>query len=235
VGMVTDRVYAGAIARAQPSYPLVLLSADAGRQPTSYAVLAEELASRGYVVIGSAPAPPDDSTPAPKRNAAERAQDIRRLMDDMQRHKQANEGLFARLELEHVALMGQGLGAVASLNECRDDARCAAVVVLGGDTPPAIGKPVVAIRGSGDGGKPPAGVTVVHVRGLRHLGFTDDAVLFEPFHDILRFLHLEIRGRRGLEIAGSYIRAFLDANLRRVPAPLLTQSPPPYPEVRVEQ
>ncbi len=70
---------------------------------------------------------------------------------------------------------------------------------------------------------------------MRHLGFTDDAVLFEPFHDVLRVLHLEIGGRRGLDIAGSYIRAFLDSYVRGAPAPLLTQNPPPYDEVTVQR
>ena len=236
IGVVRDRAYSGVVAAAAPSYPVVIISTAAGREPTGYAVLAEELAGHGYVVIGSSPAPPDDSTPPPQRNAAERAADIRALLDHLERHREAGEGLFARLDLKRVALLGQGVGAEASVQACTADPRCAAAVVLGGDAPAApIGKPVLAVLGGRQAAAPPpAGVTVVRVRGLRGIGFTDDAVLFEPWHDVLRFARLEIDGRRGLRIVGDYVLAFLGRTLRGAPAPLLGASPPPFPEATVQ-
>lgn len=229
IGVVKDQVYARAVAAAARSYPVVILSAAAKRQPTGYAVLAEELAGRGYVVIGSSPAPPNDSTPAPQRNAPERVADIRALLDHLERHRDAGEGLFARLDLARVAFVGQGVGADASLRACAADRRCVGAVLLGGPVPAApIGRPVLVILGSAAATPAPAGVTIVHVRGLRPLGFTDDAVLFEPFHDILRLLHLEIQGRRGLEIAAGYALAFLDRALRGQAATL-----PAFPEAIV--
>ncbi len=230
IGVVRDQAFSSIVAVAAPSYPLVILSATTGRQPTAYAVLAEGLAGRGYVVVGSSPAIPDDSTPAPTRNATERAADIRALLDALQRRRAAGEGLFARVEVQRAAFLGQGVGAEASLMACRADPRCAAAVVLGGKAPAApIGKPVLALLGGGKAAAPPpAGVTVVHVRGLRSIGFTDDAVLFEPWHDVLRFLHLEIGGRRGMQILSGELVAFLDRTVRGQAAVL-----PSFPEATV--
>ncbi len=228
IGVVRDQAFSGVVAVAAPSYPVVILSADAGREPTGYAMLAEELAGRGYIVIGSSPPAPSDSTPAPPRNAGERVADIRDLLDRLQRRRDAGEGLFARIDLQRVAFLGQGVGAEASLKACAADPRCAAAVVLGGNLPTALaGRPVLAVLGGGASAPPPAGVTVVHVKGLYRIGFTDDAVLFEPWHDVLRFLHLEIGGRRGIEIVSVYVRAFLDRTLRGQAAPL-----PAFPEAR---
>jgi len=229
IGVVRDRAYSGAVAAAAKSYPVVMLSAAAGREPTGYAVLAEELAGRGYVVVGSSPASPDDSTPPPRRNAAERAADIRALLSDLERHRDAGEGLFARLDLRHVAFVGQGVGAEASLQACAADARCAAAVALGGPVPArSIGRPVLAVLGGGPAAAPPPGVTVVRVQGLRPLDFTDDAVLFEPFHDLVRLVGLEIDGRRALQIVGADVGAFLDHTLRGQSAAL-----PAFPEATI--
>lgn len=232
IGAVRDQAFSSVVAVAAKSYPVVILSAAAGREPTGYAMLAEELAGRGYVVVGSSPPAPDDSTPAPPRNTTERAADIRDLLDRLQRRRDVGEGLFARIDVQHVAFLGQGVGAEASLAACAADPRCAAAVVLGGNVPsvPAA-KPVLAVLGSGapaGATPPPAGVTVVRVQGLRRIGFTDDAVLFEPWHDVLRFLHLEIGGRRGIEIVSAYTRAFLDRTIRGEATAL-----PSFPEASV--
>lgn len=126
LGVVRDRAYSGATLRTlRPPLPTVYLSPDWGEQPSDYAVLAEELASRGYVVVGTSP---QDSAGPPDRSGriAARTGEIQSFLERIDRLSKAGVGLWARLNTGAVGLVGHGIGGVASVRACAQDAHCAA-------------------------------------------------------------------------------------------------------------
>lgn len=238
IAFVRDRAYTGGTLRSlRPPLPLVVWSPDWGRQPTAYAVLAEELASRGYVVAGWSPA---DSTGPKQRPAqvAARVAELRAFLDRIERLHDSEVGLWQRLNVKSVALVGHGLGGEASVRVCASDARCAAAVALDADFDPAglvDGKPTLFVNG---GGAPlPANAAAfpravgVRVPRLPAGHFTDDAVFFQPFAWIK---HLwQVQGWRGLRIVGAYTRTFLDEHLRGAGVRWLPSPRGPY-EAKLE-
>lgn len=239
LGVVKDRAYSGGTLRTiRPPLPTVYLSPDWDEQPTDYAVLAEELASRGYVVVGTSPRDSAGPTGRGARIAA-RAAEIRSFSERIDRLSKAGVGLWARLNTGAVALIGHGIGGAASVRACAEDARCAAVVDLDGEPGAgvALAKPVLFIVGRGatlpgDAAAFPR-ATGVRIRGLPGRNFTDDAVFFQPLGR-LRQLFGQLDGRRGLQIVGDYTGAFLDEHLRGRPTPWLHRPAGPYDEARVE-
>lgn len=143
----------------QPKYPVVIMRAGASALTLEYSVLAEDLASHGYVVVGfDAPyrtqvvvfpdgrviirAPEND----PDRfDGAELERVSNRLLDAWTAdtvsvlnwlttvNASASVGRFTgRLDLDHVGVFGHSLGGATALQFCHDDARCEAGVDLDG-------------------------------------------------------------------------------------------------------
>lgn len=144
------------LSTAKPSYPVVLLRAGSSASTTDYTVLAEDLASHGYVVLGidapyrtfivvdsdgrvTARAP--SNNPDLYRGAAlitlatklanAWAEDLSFMLNQLEALNAAK--VFAgRLDLKRVGVVGHSLGGATALQFCRNDARCAAGIDLDG-------------------------------------------------------------------------------------------------------
>jgi dienelactone hydrolase len=144
-----------AIADAQPSYPLVLLSPGNETNVEFYASLAEELASHGYVVAGvnhpyqvaavvrrdgtlavhQQPPRPRSPREALEQLAAkidERTQDLRFVLTELRQSAARGSLLAGRLDATRTAVIGHSNGGVAAAEMCRADRRIAACVNIDG-------------------------------------------------------------------------------------------------------
>ena len=146
------------VSAAQPGYPVLIFSTGYGRVPTDYTVLAEDLASHGYVVVGiantySAPvvafpdgrvvsrvreaALPEGSRLAEK-TAADRlvmvwAEDVIFVIDQLDRlSTDASGGFFGRLDVTRLGVFGHSFGGAAAVEACSRDSRCKAAVDISG-------------------------------------------------------------------------------------------------------
>ena len=142
-----------------PSYPVVLMRAGLAALVANYTSLAEELASRGYIVVGfdapyrsSVAVFPDGRviTRAPEENAdlvsgSEQEQLLNELVRDWnadmgfaldQLEKLNRSGPSARfplrLDMERVGVFGHSLGGATALQFCNDDSRCRAGIDVDG-------------------------------------------------------------------------------------------------------
>ncbi|MBN2547935.1 MAG: hypothetical protein JXB15_02160 [Anaerolineales bacterium] len=139
-------------------WPILILSAGYGLLPTDFTALAEDLASRGYVVAGVAPtysAPAvvfpdgrvieqssqgsfpnfstDNGKAADDRLVEVWARDILSTLDELARlNSDPNSLFYNRLELGHVGAFGHSFGGAASAEACLLDARILAGVDLDG-------------------------------------------------------------------------------------------------------
>ena len=143
----------------QPAFPVAIMRPGASALTAEYAVLAEDLASHGYVVVGfDAPYRtqvvvfPDARviTRAPDNNPElffgadlERVgnklleawtSDMVLVLDRLERLNAADPaGKFTgRLDLDHVGVFGHSLGGATALQFCHDDHRCKAGVDIDG-------------------------------------------------------------------------------------------------------
>ena len=142
------------VAESEATYPLLLLSPGNATNVEFYAALAEDLASRGYVVVGMnhpyqvAATRLDDGTVASYRAAppaggaaadavtrakiADRVADVRFVLDQLP--ALADEGTLAggRLDLDRIGIVGHSNGGITAVTACRQDARLAACANLDG-------------------------------------------------------------------------------------------------------
>lgn len=149
-----------ALATARPTYPVIVLLPGLGPIVADYAVLAEELASRGYVVVGLTPVysasvaafpdgrtvrasdagnPPDTLSPEERRRALDRlvtiwAADASFALD---RLGQLDAGepagrVAGRLDLGAVGIVGHSLGGATAAQACAGDPRFRVGVDLDG-------------------------------------------------------------------------------------------------------
>ena len=146
------------VSTAQPSYPVLIFSTGYGRLPTDYTVLAEDLASHGYVVAGiantySAPvvvfpdgrvvkrireaALPEASPEAAKR-AADRlvmvwAADVIFVMNQLENLNADPTNPFnGRLDVTRIGVFGHALGGAAAAEVCSRDTRAKAGLDIDG-------------------------------------------------------------------------------------------------------
>jgi dienelactone hydrolase len=154
-------------------FPVVVLTPGYTALPTDYTVLAEALASRGYVVVGLTPAccarvsvDADGRISTPSRGrrlsdadqiqvAALAASEVTEVQAVLARldvlNRTAGAGLAGRLDLSRLAMVGHSLGGTTSLQACALEARCRAAVDLDGE--PAgpvvctgLAKPLLILR-----------------------------------------------------------------------------------------
>jgi predicted dienelactone hydrolase len=156
------RIYSTANAALPPNkkpYPVLILRAGASALVTGYTALAEDLASRGYVVVGpDAPyrttvvvlpdgrsvrrlaqndveeQPEGQKVALATRLAGVWSTDIGFVLDKLAALNDANpSGRFGgRLDLEHIGVFGHSLGGATAAYFCQVDARCKAGVDLDG-------------------------------------------------------------------------------------------------------
>src|ERR1022692_582627 len=145
---------------AQRTYPVVFMKSGIGALATDYTTLAEDLASHGFVVVGSdspystvvvvfadgriakrTPVgnPPEDLDEAARKRVASElvkvwSADTRFELDQLERLNSADaSGKFSgRLDLGSVGVFGHSFGGATAAQFCHDDARCKAGIDMDG-------------------------------------------------------------------------------------------------------
>jgi predicted dienelactone hydrolase len=162
LALVRSHSFADAeVSPAQRTYPVVIMKSGIGALATDYSTLAEDLASHGFIVVGS-DSPystfvvvfPDGRvakrTPAgnPPENLAEQARrrvaselvkvwaaDTRFELDQLERlNATDSSSKFAgRLDLTSVEIFGHSFGGATAAQVCHEDARCKAGIDMDGN------------------------------------------------------------------------------------------------------
>jgi predicted dienelactone hydrolase len=258
----TTRVHAGV--GAPPTgrrLPLVVLSPGFTFPRSSLTALAEELASRGYVVAGvdhtyeaAAITFPDGritdclacrSNPDPVYATAGRARDISFVIDRLTARRSAWRGGH-RIDPDRIAVLGHSLGGAAAAEAMLGDRRIRAGGNLDGSFRPgpltAFDRPFLLLGAEATG--PGEDVSWdrtwsnltgwrrwLTVDGTTHSSFTDYGILGDQVGLPLQ----PLAGDRCGELTRAYVVAFVDRQLRGHPAPLLAGPSDRYPEVRFWQ
>jgi dienelactone hydrolase len=155
----THSVADAPLAEAQRAYPVLIMQPGMGPIVTDYTVLAENLASHGYVVFGIDPTYtakvvvfpdgrvalraegatiPDRADAVEADEDANRIQkvwtaDARFVLDELERlDADPASRFYQRLDLAHVGLFGHSFGGATALRVCELDARCRAGADLDG-------------------------------------------------------------------------------------------------------
>jgi dienelactone hydrolase len=130
------------------SYPVVVFSPGNATNAGFYASIVEELASRGYIVVGVdhpyqvAAVKLADGKVAVYDKAGERSPvagkirervaDIRLALDRLTELKAAGESVGPQLDLDRVGIMGHSNGGIAAVEACRADTRLRACMNIDG-------------------------------------------------------------------------------------------------------
>lgn len=146
------------VSPSERSYPVAIMRAGGGALTTDFTVLAEDLASHGYVVVGfdapyrsGAVVFPDgrvvrrlpeydlEAAGADAERVAEKlvvmwSDDTRFVVDRLERlNAEDPSGRFTgRLDLSRLGLFGHSLGGATSLQFCHEDLRCKAGIDIDG-------------------------------------------------------------------------------------------------------
>jgi len=147
-------------AGAQSTYPALVMQPGMGPMASDYTVLAENLASHGYIVVGInqtytsniivfpdgriAPRSaqgtiPDNDSPAAAQADANRimgvwVQDARFVLDQLDKlNADSSSPFYQRLDLDHTGLFGHSFGGASAFAVCQQDTRCKAGANLDGD------------------------------------------------------------------------------------------------------
>jgi dienelactone hydrolase len=232
--------------------PLVVLSPGLAFPRWTLTTLAEDLASRGYVVVGvdhtyegAAVTFPDGRVAAcvvctggasGAAIAASRAVDISFVLDNVLRR-------FARLvDPNRIAAVGHSIGGAAAATTMLADPRVDAGANLDGTFQPALttdlARPFLAlsVEDRRPGANPNWDATWphltgwrrwLHVPGMQHASASDVAVVGEW----LGLPGPPLAGERIITILRAYVSAFTDEHLRNRPSALLAGPSARFPEV----
>ncbi|MDT0343900.1 alpha/beta hydrolase family protein [Streptomyces litchfieldiae] len=247
--------------RTRARLPLVVLSPGFGMPRATLTGLAEELASRGYVVAGighnyeaDGITFPDGHTtgcvicdnPDHARVGDVRAADVSFVLDELTGTSPAWEhgGL---IDTDRVAMVGHSAGGYSTVPALLADTRIKAAVNMDGNfrypSEALLRRPMLMLGGPGHvpGGPDPTWDETwteltgwrrwLSVDGMAHLSFTDVA----PLAGQLGIPVQALDGDRCDTITRAYVTAFADTHLRGRNAPLLDGPSARYPEVRFHQ
>jgi predicted dienelactone hydrolase len=150
-GSVRTHSIAGApLSAAKPSYPVLIMGPGLGAAAApDDTVLAEDLASHGYIVVGYTPTCSTDVTfsdgrVVPSVNAARDGAvldqlltvwvgDVRFVMDQLVvLNGTASDRFSGRLDLQRIGVFGHSFGRATALEECHLDSRCKAALDIDG-------------------------------------------------------------------------------------------------------
>ncbi|MCZ7435653.1 hypothetical protein O7598_04535 [Micromonospora sp. WMMC241] len=251
-------VPAGATRR---GWPVVLLSPGFGSPRASLTALAEDLASRGYLVAGvdhnyeaAAITFPDGRVTtcracdlldggdpdAGVRVARGRAADLAFTLTQLTTHRLPGG---VRLDPSAVAVAGHSIGGASAAVTMLSDRRFDAGINMDGTFfPPvttALNRPFLMLGNPGHdsaGGDDSWLTTWRHLTGGRRwltvTGTTHSSFTdFAVLGDQAGIPVQPLPGGRCAEITRAYVAAFLDRTLRHRPAPLMSGPSPAYPEV----
>jgi pimeloyl-ACP methyl ester carboxylesterase len=257
------RVHSHARAGAPPvrtpkRLPLVLLSPGFGHARWLQTSLAEDLASRGYLVVGvdhnyeaAAVTFPDGRVTQclqclgsrdPAKVVANRAKDLSFVLDSMLKHHRYGR----MIDAHRIAAVGHSNGGAASLATMLNDPRVDAGINMDGSFHPPLDRTITKpfmLLGSPPHARPSVDPswepTWAHLGGWRrwlsvsqinHDSASDVAVVGE-------WLGVQIQplpGKQVLEIVRSYVAAFLDQHLRHRHRSLLDRPSRRFPDVHFE-
>jgi dienelactone hydrolase len=248
---------------ARERFPLVVLSAGFTKPLSSLTSLAEELASRGYVVAGidhtyeshvttlsdgrvaDCIACDSDTDPGfGVRVVQGRAADVSFVLD----HLTAKWDGARLIDESRIAMVGQSIGGAGALAAMVKDPRVRAGIDMNGSTYARIPKsgfsrPFMFI-GSED--HVPGGADAswardwklltgwkrwIAVTDTEHQSFTDIPLLGPSLG--IKPVPGQLPAERGVEIARTYVAAFLDQHLKARRQPLLDEPSSRYPEVEL--
>jgi predicted dienelactone hydrolase len=142
----------------QRSYPVVIMRAGGGALTTDFTILAEDLASHGYIVVGfDAPyrtfvvvlpdnrvviRPPANDPENLQADQADRlvnslllmwTSDTNFVVSELQRLNAVPSGKFTgRLDMQRLGMIGHSFGGAQALQFCHDDSRCKAGIDIDG-------------------------------------------------------------------------------------------------------
>jgi dienelactone hydrolase len=225
-------------------HPIVVYADGLGGFRYGAAEKAENLASHGYIVVGSdpfddaVPAFPDGtvgSVPTPSLSAAgfaDRVRDLSFILDELAKWNDSDPMFAGRCDLGHVAAMGMSWGGGVAGELARIDERCKAAIVLEGYLQNAdelvsqgLQKPSLSIYAD------PPGAELLLFNKATH-----DAIWFQirstqhaSFHDLYwRFVPESLAaGREAARTINAYTLWFLNKYLKGCtdPMPALTDYP----------
>jgi predicted dienelactone hydrolase len=158
-----------------------------------------------------------------------------------------------RLDFTRLGVFGHSLGGATAAQVCQMDARCKAGIDLDGAlfgtvVQTGLEKPFMVIQ-SNPGpcanascrslqyeiqavlhAAPRGAAYHLGIKGTEHFNFSDYAVSFSPARAV--GVIGSIDGTRGLQITRTYVRAFFDTYLNKMPSSLLRGPTNAYPEVQ---
>jgi predicted dienelactone hydrolase len=237
--------------------PLVVLSPGFTWPRSSLTALAEELASRGYLVAGIdhtyetfATTFPDGRVVTcaacelpevddfPTLAVENRARDVSFVLDELTGTRPKWTG--ALIDRSRIAMVGMSLGGASVGETMLTDPRVRAGIDMDGtmfkDLPASgLSRPFLMFGSAGaddswdrNWSRLTGWRRWLVVAGAVHTSFTDYDTLTQQ---IGVDLGSQLAGTRSVEITRRYVRAFLDLHLRATPQPLLDRPSARYPEV----
>jgi pimeloyl-ACP methyl ester carboxylesterase len=159
-GILTHSYASLALSKVQAAYPVLVMQPGMGPMASDYTVLAENLASHGYIVLGINPTDtsnvvvfpdgrvvlrsasgtiPDSDSPAAAQADGDHImavwkQDARFVLDQLGKlNADTGSPFYQRLDLAHIGLFGHSFGGATAFAVCQQDARCKAGANLDGD------------------------------------------------------------------------------------------------------
>ena len=240
--------------------PIVLVSPGQGISRTLYSGLSAEIASHGYFVAvldhpgdGQLVEFPDGHTvraedASEDTRVAVRVADARAVLDDLQAlDADVTSPFHDALDLERVAFVGHSLGGATAAEAMRVDDRFDAGVNLDGTLygdviTTGLDRPFLLV--SSDRPEDETWTTLrtsssaaqsLFLRGTGHMTFTDWPALslFRPSNEPRDSFDIgAVDPGRGFTLQSAYVLAFLGAHLRGETEPLLSGSPPQFPEAK---
>ncbi len=218
-------------------FPVILFAEGSQQIPSEYSCLAEDLASRGFVVVGYGPTVMGERT---WRNDLTQVLDQLGVWNTTKRHM-----FFGRLNLDSIGAFGHSFGASAISIIAAYDKRLKAIVLIDGGGRPEDARTIPALilnSGGADGARKVPGAETAIARNLYlkwskpgiqvtllgavHMSFTDMAVI--------KAFELPGDGKAFIDSTRAVIDGFFGQYLLGEHSELIEKGSPKYPLVKVE-
>lgn len=139
------------LSSAQASYPVLIMQPGMGRIPADYTVLAESLASHGYIVVGITPTYSASTVVFPDGRVVHTAPaatdegdlnqvvsvwaaDVHFVLGELDKLAATPQSQWTgRLDLSRLGFFGHSFGGASAAEACRIEARCKAALDIDGD------------------------------------------------------------------------------------------------------